>query len=102
MSMKLVVFHEFAASEEQLAVVAAAGVAVDRAAEPNKLAKSDEELAIVKSNAKLFFAPGTAAEEVDAVLAKLAPAGLEVVKRNPVTSAGAPMEDRVILKLTSA
>ena len=99
MSVKLAVFNEFAASEEQLAAVTAAGVELDRAAEPNKLAKSDEDLAIVKSNAKLFFAPGTADADVDAVLAKLAAAGLEIVKRNPVTSAGAPMEDRVILKL---
>jgi hypothetical protein len=97
--MKLVVFNEFAATEEQLKAVASAGVEVDRAAEANKLAKSDEDLAIVKTNAKLFFPPTTTAEEVDATLAKLAPAGLEVVKRNPVTSAGAPMTDRVILKL---
>ena len=98
--MKLSVFNEFAASAELSAQIEAV-VPIDRAPEPNALAKSEEDLAIISRNAKLLFDAATPAADVDAVLAKLTPLGFEVVKRNPVTSAGAPMLDRVILKLTA-
>lgn len=94
--MQLAVFNEFAASDEQLAAINAV-VPLDRAPQPNALAKAPEEIAVLKANAKLFYQPTVSDEEVDATLARLAPIGFKVLHRNPVTSAGCPMKDRVIL-----
>ena len=100
--MRLSVFNEFGASAEQLTAIEEI-VAVDRAAEPmGAAAKADEDLVILRSNAKLFFDPATPAAEVDAVLARLTPLGFEVTIRNPKTSAGFAMTDRVILKFNAA
>ena len=94
----LSVFQEFAATADKLAALQQV-VAVDKAAEANKLAKSPEERQMVAQNAKLFFEPELADADVDAVLAKLSPLGLAVVHRKPVTSTGFPMRGRVILRL---
>lgn len=96
--MRLSVFHEFGASAEQLKAIEDV-VTVDRAPEPmGAAAKSDEDLAILRSNAKLFFDAATPAADVDAALSRLAPLGFEVTIRHPRTSAGFAMHDRVILK----
>ena len=105
-SLTLSVFHEFAATDAQLAAITAIpNLTLDRAAAPNAMAKSDTELDVVKSNAKLFFDPNAVADsDVDAILAQLSDAscGLEVTHRQPVTSAGHKMKGRVILKLKSS
>jgi hypothetical protein len=98
--MKLFVFNEFAASGATLEALGAVAP-IDRAPAPNALATSEGEKAVIASNAKLIFDVKTPAEEVDAVVAKLVAAGLEVVHRKPVTSAGAPMQDRVIMRLAA-
>jgi len=95
---RLCVFNEFAAPEAACAALADI-VAVDRAPEPAKLAKTDAERLMVMSNAKLFFPLETDDAAVDAVLAKLGPLGLKVTHRHPVTSTGYKMLGRVILAL---
>ncbi len=97
----LAVFHEFAVTPDHLAKIRAV-VPVDVAPQPNPLAKTPEEIAILSRNAKLFFPPSTPAVEIDALLEQLAALGLDVVHRNPVTSAGCAMRDRVILILRQA
>jgi hypothetical protein len=96
--MRLAVFHEFGASDAVKQAIASV-VPLDQAPEPNALAKTEEDKAILSTNAKLFFEPETAPAEVDDVLLKLIAIGLDVMQRNPITSAGCPMTDRVILKL---
>ena len=99
MTFELCVFNEFAAKEAlDKAASAIEGLKVDVAPEPNPLVKEDVEKHAVATNAKLFFPEETAAEDVDAACKKLIDIGFTVVKRNPITSAGAPMLDRVILR----
>lgn len=95
-SIKLAVFNEFSAPEA-LAAVRQLPLTVDQADTPSKLATTDAEKQVVATNAKLMFPASTSSEEVDSTLAKLAPIGFKVVHRTPVTSAGFPMNDRVIL-----
>lgn len=113
--MLLAVFHEFA-HPEVLEEVKKRGICeVDVASHPNALATSPEEIAIVRTNAKLItvahhisglcdafdsMSPEEFAklsEEVDRKVAELVELGFVVVHRHPQTSAGCPMVDRVIL-----
>jgi hypothetical protein len=113
--MYLAVFKEFA-HPEVLEKVKAEGICeVDVAPEPNKRATSEEDLLVVRTNAKLItvqhricamrdvFDNMTEAEivcieaEVDRKVAQLVALGFTVVERHPKTSAGHPMLDRVIL-----
>ncbi|EAN94806.1 hypothetical protein TcYC6_0125170 [Trypanosoma cruzi] len=100
--MFLAVFKEFA-HPEVLAQVEQGNICrVDRATEPCTLAKSEEELAVVSRNAKLFIDDETTSEEeVEATLEALCKLGFTVTNRHPVTSAGCPMRDRVILSYTA-
>lgn len=95
--MELAVFQEFAC-DQVLERVRALPLVVDVASSCCALAKTDGELDVVRTNAKLLFAASTPAEEVDMIVAKLVEFGFEVVQRHPVTSAGCPMRDRVILR----
>lgn len=113
--MFLAVFQEFA-HPEVLEQVKAQGICdVDVAPEPNKMATSEEEQQVVRSNAKLItvqhdisgmrdvFDGMTEAEfavieeKVDQKVQQLVDLGFQVVERHPQTSAGRPMLDRVIL-----
>lgn len=95
--MELAVFQEFS-NPRVLEAVRALPLAVDVAATPCTLAKTDGELDVVRTNAKLLFPVDTAADVVDAEVAKLVALGFEVLHRHPITSAGCPIRDRVILK----
>jgi hypothetical protein len=97
--MYVSVFNEFA-SDEVLDRIRGSpfGITVDKSPTPMKQATTPEEINAVKTNAKLFFNPNEV-ENVDAVLAFLEDVGLAVAVRNPITSAGIPMKDRVILAL---
>jgi hypothetical protein len=97
---ELAVFHEFAAADALKA--ASEFVTIDQAPAPHPLATSAEEQHIVKTNAKLFFAPSTPDASVDSTLEKLTALGFQVVQRKPITSAGCPMQDRVILRFGDA
>lgn len=113
--MLLAVFHEFA-HPEVLEEVKKQGICeVDVAAAPNALATTPEEIAVVRTNAKLLtvqhsvtsirdvfdnMTPEQFAElekAADEKVAALEALGFRVVNRHPVTSAGHPMVDRVIL-----
>eukprot|EP01084_Bolivina_argentea_P221718 375473_1 len=98
MSFELAVFHEFEAKEALATVGAIENLQVDIAASPSTFVKEDAEKQAVATNAKLFFPEATPEEEVDVMVAKLVEAGFTVVKRKPITSAGCPMLDRVILR----
>lgn len=90
------------------------GLRVDIAAAPNTLATSDSEKEIVATTAKLMIQTPYAevrgltkpsieeAAAVDAMLEKLTGYGFVVTNRTPVTSAGCPMVDRVLLKFGAA
>lgn len=95
--MYLAVFQEFKHSAV-LDRVLQIPLCVDVAANPCSFAKTDAEVETVTTNAKLMVDPSTSDAEVDATVAKLVELGFAVVLRNPVTSAGCPMKDRVILK----
>jgi hypothetical protein len=97
--MLLAVFQEFKDKALLERVAAELNIKVDIATGPCGLAKSEAELSVVARNAKLLFDPATSAAEVDQVLSQLCKLGLEVLVRNPITSAGCPMRDRVILQL---
>ncbi|KEG07211.1 hypothetical protein DQ04_10551020 [Trypanosoma grayi] len=100
--MYLAVFQEFA-HPDVLARVESEGMCrVDKASGPCTLAKSDEELAAVRSNAKLIIDPAKTNEAaVEVTLKALCGLGFTVTHRHPVTSAGCPMRDRVILSYTA-
>ncbi|EPY29647.1 hypothetical protein STCU_01550 [Strigomonas culicis] len=115
MPMLLAVFHEFAHPEILEQVQRDHICDVDVAAEPNRMATSEEEKKVVRTNAKLIKVKHTInaqkdvfddmtqesyaelEQETDVVLGKLTALGFVVENRNPVTSAGCPMVDRVIL-----
>ena len=97
--MLLAVFHEFKDKSLLERAAAELNIAVDVASAPSALAKTEAEVNVVSRNAKLLFDPATPAAEVDGVLEKLCALGLEVLVRSPITSAGCPMRDRVILQL---
>ncbi|RNF16722.1 uncharacterized protein Tco025E_05101 [Trypanosoma conorhini] len=101
--MYLAVFHEFAHPEVLAQVEAEKICRVDRATAPCTMAKSEAELAAVGSNAKLIIDDAATGEEaVEAALAALCRLGFAVTHRHPVTSAGCPMRDRVILSYPAA
>ncbi|CAD2217766.1 hypothetical protein AGDE_01969 [Angomonas deanei] len=113
--MLLAVFNEFAHPEVLEKVKEQNICEVDVAPEPNKLATTEEEQQIVRTNAKLIKVKHTITamrdafdnmtqeayaeleKETDAVLEKLVALGFVVENRSPSTSAGCPMVDRVIL-----
>eukprot|EP00796_Vickermania_ingenoplastis_P004477 gene4477-3270_t len=113
--MFLAVFNEFSHPEVLEAIREKNICDIDVAAKPCALATSEEEKRAVRTNAKLIkmahdiTAPKSnyemltpesfqkLEEETDAVLEQLVALGFEVVNRHPVTSAGCPMVDRVIL-----
>lgn len=115
MSMCLGVFQEFAHPEVLKLVEEKSICKVDIASKPSTLATTEDEKRVVRTNAKLIkmphnisassspydaLTPETFAaleERTDEVLKALVELGFEVVYRNPVTSAGCPMVDRVIL-----
>ncbi|RNF11931.1 hypothetical protein TraAM80_00626 [Trypanosoma rangeli] len=100
--MYLAVFQEFAHPEVLARVEAEEICSIDRATGPCTMAKSEQELAAVRSNAKLIIDDATTSEEaVEAALAALRKLGFVVTHRHPVTSAGCPMRDRVILSYTA-
>ncbi|KAG8344137.1 hypothetical protein ERJ75_001443400 [Trypanosoma vivax] len=97
--MYLAVFQEFA-RPDVLERIEAEGICdVDKATSPCTMAKSEEELATVRTNAKLMIVNRAVDtdERVETVLAKLCGLGFSITHRHPVTSAGCPMQDRVIL-----
>jgi hypothetical protein len=97
--MELAVFQEFVGHESLEKIRSLIpSLSIDVAPSPCALAKTDSELDVVRTNAKLLFPATTPAEEVDATLAVLTTNGFNVMLRHPVTSAGCPMRDRVILK----
>ena len=108
--MYLTVFAEFYNKELLEQVAKETGLTVDIADKPNALATSDVEKDIVAHTAKLMIQTPPAeakgikrpvveeAAVVDAMLAKLVALGFVVTNRSPVTSAGCPMVDRVLLK----
>ncbi|ORC90546.1 uncharacterized protein TM35_000083440 [Trypanosoma theileri] len=100
--MYLAVFQEFA-HPDVLSRVESEGICrIDQATAPCTMAKSDEEIAAVRSNAKLIIEDpiATSEETVEKTLAALCNLGFTVTHRHPVTSAGCPMRDRVILSYT--
>lgn len=94
--MFLAVFQEFSAPPSVLEAVRAV-VSLDVATKPNTMATTDAEKEVVATNAKLMF-DGASEAQVEDVLSKLASLGFTVTVRHPVTSAGCPMRDRVILR----
>nr|CCC94196.1 conserved hypothetical protein [Trypanosoma congolense IL3000] len=96
--MYLGVFQEFS-HPEVLALVEESVCRVDVASTPCSVAKSEEELAAVRSNAKLIIEDAEVEnkEKVEAALATLTNLGFRITHRYPVTSAGCPMQDRVVL-----
>lgn len=114
--MFLGVFKEFS-HPEVLELIKERGICdVDVATKPCTLATTEEEQLAVRTNAKLIKMPHNISAtkspydalteesfnaleaETDKVLEKLIELGFEVVERHPVTSAGFPMVDRVILR----
>eukprot|EP00744_Colponema_vietnamica_P021628 GILI01030929.1.p1 GENE.GILI01030929.1~~GILI01030929.1.p1 ORF type:complete len:114 (-),score=23.84 GILI01030929.1:80-421(-) len=111
--MYLTVYNEFANKDLLTKIEQDLGLRVDVAEKPNALATSDAEKDIVATTAKLMIQTPYAevkgltkpsvedAASVDALLQKLAGFGFSVTHRNPVTSAGCPMVDRVLLKYSA-
>jgi hypothetical protein len=99
--MELAVFQEFS-NPRILEAVRALPLTVDVATTACTLAKTEGELDVVRTNAKLLFPASTAPDVVDAEVKKLVALGFEVLHRQPVTSAGCPIRDRVILKFPVA
>ncbi|EAN78532.1 uncharacterized protein TEOVI_000192500 [Trypanosoma equiperdum] len=100
--MYLAVFQEFAHSKVLERIQSEDICRVDVAPMPCSSAKSEEELAVVRASAKLIIEdPEKENEEaVEAALATLGGLGFSITHRHPVTSAGCPMRDRVILTYT--
>lgn len=113
--MFIAVFKEFAHPEVLEEVTRRNICGVDVAPEANKMATSPEEIKAVRTNVKLItvrhtisglhdafdsMTPEEFAElskRVDETVEKLVALGFQLEQRNPVTSAGCPMLDRVIL-----
>jgi len=93
--MILGVFNEFA-HPDVLKGVEALGIRVDVATKPNPLVKTPEEAAVVRTNAKLIFDPRTPEDVLRANVESLVKLGFVVTHHKPKTSAGCPMNDRVI------
>ena len=105
--MILAVFHEFIKPDVLTKVNEF--LPVDCPSTPTNGIKSDEELNIVQTNAKLFLhhpvdqiqslsSPEFTEEQINDVLNKLNLLGFEVLIRHPVSSTGFKLSDRIILK----
>lgn len=113
--MFIAVFKEFA-HPEVLEEVKKRGICdVDVAPEVNKMATTEQELRVLRTNVKLITVTHNIAgmrevfdsmtqeeflelsKRVDEKVGQLEELGFKVVERNPMTSAGSPMLDRVIM-----